>query len=123
MKAILIIILIVVVLGGVCVVTCPDQEAHTQDLKNLLNEVLTEELSKDAASDEDAGWVMFGSMIGTGVGGMVIDNILNVENYFVCSIGTVTYDGETYIVSLGVLNHVFTVDNAKVMQLADEIFN
>lgn len=123
MKAILIIILIVAVLGGVCVVTCPDQDAHTQALKNLLNEVLTEELSKDAASDEDAGWVMFGSMIGTGVGGMVIDNILNVENYFVCSIGTVTYDGETHIVSVGLLNHVFTVDNAKVMQLADEIFN
>ncbi len=120
MKVILYVLLIILVLGGICVVTCPDQEAHSEALKGLVNKVITKELSGE---DEDADLVMFGSMIGTGIGGFVIDNILNVENYFICSIGTITYDGETQIVSIGLLNHVFTVDDEKALQMAEEVFN
>lgn len=59
----------VIILGGVCVTTCPDHDAHSEALKNLLNKTLTAELSKDVSTEEDAGWAMFGSMIGTGIGG------------------------------------------------------
>lgn len=103
--------------------TCPDHDAHSEALKNLLNKTLTAELSKDVSTEEDAGWAMFGSMIGTGIGGLVIDNILSVENYFVCSIGTITYGGETRIVSVGLLNHVFTMRDKQVLQAAEDIFN
>ena len=98
--------------------TCPDKEAHSAALKDLVNQVITSELS----GEEDAGLVMFGSMIGTGLGGLVIDNMLNVEDYLVCSIGTVTYDGETQVVSVGLLNHVFTIDEEKAAQIAGELF-
>lgn len=122
MKAILYTLLVLIILGGICVVTCPDHEAHSTALKNLCNRMLTEKLSQ-GATEEEAGWVAFGSMLGTGIGGFVIDNMLNVENYFVCSIGTMTYDGETKIVSVGMLNHVFTADDEKVLQMADEVFD
>lgn len=122
MKAILYTLLVLIILGGICVVTCPDHEAHSIALKNLCNRMLTEKLSQ-GATEEEAGWVAFGSMLGTGIGGFVIDNMLNVENYFVCSIGTMTYDGETKIVSVGMLNHVFTADDEKVLQMADEVFD
>ena len=122
MKAILYTLLIVVILGGICVVTCPDQEAHSTALKNLWNKLVTEELSQ-GADEEDAVLVAFGSVLGTGIGGMVIDNMLNVDNYFVCSVGTITYDGEKQIVSVGVLNHVFTADDEKVLQMAEKLFN
>lgn len=108
MKAVLYILLIVIVLGGICIVTCPDRDAHSDALKDSLNKMLTAELSQEVKDEEDASIAMVGSMLGTGIGGLVIDNILNVENYFVCSIGTVTYDGETKVVSVGFLNHVFT---------------
>lgn len=120
MKAILYILLIVIIIGGVCVVTCPDREAHSAALKSLATKVISKELSGE---EEDADLVMLGSVLGTGLGGFVIDNMLNVENYFICSIGTFTYDGETYIVSVGLLNHVFTADDEKVLQRAAEIFN
>ena len=123
MKAFLYVILAVIILGGICVATCPDQDAHSEALKNLLNKTITAELSKDVSTEEDAGWAMFGSMIGTGLGGLVIDNILSVENYFVCSIGTITYGGETRIVSVGLLNHVFTMRDKQVLQSAEDIFN
>lgn len=99
--------------------TCPDREAHSEALKDLVNQVITAELSGE---EEDAGLAMFGSMIGTGLSGLVIDNMLNVEDYLVCSIGTATYDGETHVVSVGLLNHVFTIDEEKAAQIAGELF-
>lgn len=123
MKSILYLLFAVIILGGVCVVTCPDHDTHSEALKNLLNNVLTAELSKDVSTEEDAGWAMFGSMIGAGIGGLVIDNILSVENYFVCSIGTITHGGETRIVSVGLLNHVFTIRDKQVLQAAEGMFN
>ncbi len=115
MKKFLLFTLILVIIAGVCVVTCPDKEAHTAALKEVLNAAITEELS---SSESDAGWVTLGSMIGTGLGGLVIDNLLKVDNYFVCSIGTITYDGESKVVSVGVLNHVFTPDKADIKKAA-----
>lgn len=63
---------------------------------------------------------MLGSMIGTGIGELVIDNMLKVDNYFVCSIGTITFDGETKVVSVGVLNHVFTPGKEDLKKAAAE---
>lgn len=119
MKAVLYTLLALLILGGICVVTCPDREAHSEALKDLVNQVITAELSGE---EEDAGLAMFGSMIGTGLSGLVIDNMLNVEDYLVCSIGTATYDGETHVVSVGLLNHVFTIDEEKAAQIAGELF-
>ena len=79
MKAILYILLIVIIIGGVCVVTCPDREAHSAALKSLATKVISEELSGE---EEDADLVMLGSVLGTGLGGFVIDNMLNVYNIF-----------------------------------------
>lgn len=115
MKKFLLFILVLVIIAGVCVVTCPDKAAHCKALKDVLNTVLTEELSSD---ESDADLVMFGSMIGTGLGGLVIDNMLKVDNYFVCSVGTITYDCETKVVSVGVLNHIFTPDKEDLKKAA-----
>ena len=77
MKAVLYTLLVLLILGSVCVATCPDREAHSEALKGLVNQVVTSELSGE---EEDAGLVMFGSVIGTGLGGLVIDNMLNIED-------------------------------------------
>ena len=65
---------------------------------------------------------MFGSMLGTGLAGLVIDNMLKVDNYFVCSIGRITYEDETNIVSVGILNHVFTASAEDVKANVEELF-
>lgn len=57
MKKFLLFILVLVIIAGVCVVTCPDKAAHCKALKDVLNTVLTEELSSD---ESDADLVMFG---------------------------------------------------------------
>ncbi len=115
MKRLLLLILVLVAIAGICVVTCPDKASHSAALKEVLNTALTEELS---SNESDSGVIMLGSMIGTGLGGLVIDNLLKVDNYFVCSIGTITYDGKTKIVSVGVLNHIFTPDKEDLKKAA-----
>ena len=120
MKKLLLFILILVAVAGVCVVTCPDKAAHSEALKDLVNTALTEELA-EGVSESDAGFVAFGSMLGTGIAGIVLDNTLKVENHFVCSVGTITYDGKTKIVSIGILNHVFTADKEDFKQALDSL--
>lgn len=93
--------------------------SHSEALKDVLNTAITEELS--GSDDSDAGFIMFGSMIGTGIGGLVIDNMLKVDNYFVCSIGTMTYDGDTKVVSFGIMNHVFTSGEEALKKAVKEL--
>ena len=121
MKGFLYTLLVLLALACVCVVSCPDKSAHSEALKELLNTVMTEELNKEVETDEDAGWAMLGSMIGTGIGGLMIDNMLKVENYFVCSVGTMIFDGETKIVSVGIMNHVFTIPEDEAREAADDL--
>ena len=120
MKKLLLFILILVAVAGVCVVTCPDKAAHSEALKDLVNTALTEELD-EGVSETDAGFVAFGSMLGTGIAGIVLDNTLKVENHFVCSVGTITYAGKTKIVSIGILNHVFTADKEDFKQALESL--
>lgn len=121
MKKLLLSILILVAVAGVCVVTCPDKASHSEALKDVLNTAITEELSD--SGDSDAGFIMFGSMIGTGIGGLVIDNMLKVDNHFICSIGTMTYDGKTRVVSVGIMNHVFTPGEEDLKEAIRELNN
>ena len=121
MKGLLYTFLVILGLACVCVVTCPNKSAHSEALKELLNTVMTEELNESVETEEDAGWAMLGSMIGTGLGGLMIDNMLKVDNYFVCSVGTMTFDGETKIVSVGLMNHVFTIPEDEAREAASDI--
>lgn len=117
MRKFLIFVLTLVIIFGICVVTCPDKASHSEALKDVLNTALTETMSD---RERDASLIMLGSMIGTGIGELVIDNMLKVDNYFVCSIGTITFDGETKVVSVGVLNHVFTPGKEDLKKAAAE---
>lgn len=118
MKKFLISMLILVAVAGVCIVTCPDKSSHAEALKNVVNTALSEELSDD---ETDNPLVMLGTMIGGGIGGLVIDNMLKVDDYFVCSVGTMSFDGETKVVSVGILNHVFTPDKEDLKQAVRDI--
>ena len=120
MKKLLVFVLTLVIIAGVCVLTCPDRASHSEALKDVLNTALTETISD---SESDANLIMLGSMIGTGIGGLAIDNMLKVDNYFVCSIGTMPFDGETTVVSIGVLNHVFTPGKEDLKKVIKELDN
>lgn len=117
MKAFGYTLLVLVLLAVVCVVTCPDKEAHVTVIKDRFSATL---LSPSGDDGEVSGWDKFKSMIGTSVLEFMIDNELQVDNYFVLSVGRIPYDGESRVVSVGVLNHVFTMSEEEIAQAAEE---
>ena len=78
--------ILLVVLAGVGVVTCPDKQAHKDAIMSVINEKINESVSKDS-SEGDEGIALFASSLGSGIVGYVLDNRLTVKNYFVFSTG------------------------------------
>lgn len=117
------ILLTLVVLVAVMVVTCPKTEQH----KEVLSTVITTTVN-NAVNDNDnlTGNTFIDNAFKTvsnAFAGKVIetavDNLVTVDNYVVCSLGKVHYDGKDHIVSLGVFGHIFTVDEDDLREAAE----
>ncbi len=115
MKGFLYTLLIVFALSLVCIVTCPDKDAHSDALMKLFNVAWQTELA-EVGINENEGLALFGSALGSGIAEYVIEKQLIVDNYFVCSIGRFIYEGEENIVSVGVLNHIFTKSEEELLR-------
>jgi len=110
------------------IVSCPDKRAHTDALKDMASILLNDKVSTSKSND----WQYLGAMLGNNVIGAVIDNSLYVDNYFLFSIGRITFDGVENKVSFGIFNHVFTksredlkreaYDNPELRKALDELF-
>ena len=109
-----VIVIIAIILVGI--MTCPQKDAHADALMKLVNVALDSELSRHAETKEEMGLAMLGSFIGSGIAEIVIDKKLLVDNYFVCSIGRIVFEGEEKIVSVGCFNHVFTMPEDKLKE-------
>lgn len=107
MKKLVITLLVLLGIGAVAVVTCPDRQAHKDAIMEVVNASIHDEMNP-TNSDEEGLSMLFGS-IGSSVAGNFIDNRLTVKNYFVYSAGLLKdFDGVDKQVSVGVFGHVFT---------------
>ena len=106
MKKVIITILVLLAVGAVAVVTCPDKQAHEDAIQNVLNEKINEELNVSA---DDSGLGALGAKLGSSLSGWLLDKSLNVENHFVYNVGKVDLGKGPQQVSLGVFGHVFTI--------------
>ena len=105
MKKFLIFLLVLLGIGAVAVVTCPDKEAHKEAIKNVVKETIRDEIG--AYSENVLSGVF--SSLGSSVSGWLLDNSLSVENHFVYSVGKFTGGKEPQTVSVGAFGHVFTI--------------
>ena len=109
--------ILLVVLAGVGIVTCPDKQAH----KDAIMSVINESVSKDS-SEGDEGIALFASSLGSGIVGYVLDNRLTVKNHFVFSTGELNkLDGTSERLSVGVFGHVFTFSKEDLDKALDGI--
>ena len=120
------ILLTLVALVAVMIVTCPKTEQH----KEVLSTVITTTVN-DAVNDNDniTGNTFIDNAFRTvsnAFAGKVIetavDNLVTVDNYVVCSLGKVHYDGKDHIVSLGIFGHIFTVDEDDLQEAAEQYY-
>ena len=99
-------LLVLLIIAGVAVLTCPDKQDHKDAITSVINEVVQEELGVN--QEEDSLGILKGlTNIGAGI---YLDNKFDVKNYFVFSVGTLLHGSENDVVSLGVFGHVFTGD-------------
>lgn len=122
MKSFLYVLLGLVAFSCLCIVTCPDKKDHSDALVELVNEVMRKELMDDTEG-YPIGMEVFGTMLGTEIVNYITEYMLSVENYFVCSIGKITYNNKEYVISVGLLNHVFTKDTEEIEQDAKGFIN
>ena len=106
MKNFLLTILIIISLAGVCIISCPKHDEHSKALTQEINSAIDSKFSKEAESDNEIA--VFASTLCSALSGFIIDKKLSVDNYFLFSVGKINLDGETKVISIGVLNHVFT---------------
>ena len=100
-------------------VTCPNKQAHSEEIKTAVSDYLDEELSAETSEDEE-GWAMFGSIIADKLVEVFLDSKLKVNNYILFSTGEVHYQGHNKTVSFGILNHVFTFDADDIRRSVEE---
>ena len=48
-----------------------------------------------------------------------IERMVKVDDYYVCSIGRIEWRGKKHIISVGLLNHVFTLDKDDILEELD----
>ena len=106
----LVIIAIVVV---VLLVTCPKKQAHLDAIDNVYTEA--------AANQENGNLIStIGNYLGGKIAGTAIKQMLVVDDYFVCSVGTINTKEGKKPLSIGVLGHVFILDKEKMVRLGAE---
>lgn len=89
------------------IITCPDTQKHQEAIKTALAEKLDKRLGIDSSESPDLLSV-FGSAVTANLTEAYLSSELRVNNYFLFSLGMITKQGEDKIISLGLLNHVFT---------------
>jgi len=122
MKKFLIILCVLLAIVGVAVVTCPDKQAHKDAIMEVVNEKIMEEVGAQSEENPDLSGLLNGiASLGSHIGGWYLGGSLSVHNYFVCSIGSMTIDGEKHTVSVGVFGHVFTFSKEDLDKAMEEL--
>ena len=120
MKKAIISLLVILALGAIAVVTCPDKQAHKDAIMSVVNEKIDDELKLPDGEAEGLS-VILGS-IGSGVAGFFLESRLNVKNNFVYSVGEIKdLEGNYQTISVGVFGHVFTFKKEDLDKVINEI--
>lgn len=119
MKKIIFTILFLVVLGVVLMATCPDRTAHREAIKGIVSEVVNSEMSKKSPIGS-LEIISIGTVFTMDLVDVYLKSNLMIKDHTFFSIGYVTYKDDFKIVSFGILNHVFTIDQDTAKQLIKE---
>lgn len=113
MKKLLIALLVLLVIGAVAVVTCPDKQAHKEAIMSVVNEKINDSVKPE--SEEDEGLSLVLGSLGSNVAGFFIDKMLKVDNHFIYSTGDLVYiNGESKRVSVGAFGHIWTFNKEQL---------
>ncbi len=97
-------IVVAVVVLLIFVFTCPSANKHKEVIAATMNTAVS-----NIATEEYGIIGTMGSMLAGGVVSAAMSELVTVDDYIVCSVGRLPYEGDSIVVSFGILNHVFTI--------------
>lgn len=117
MKKILFLVILAAVVVG-AVVTCPDKKAHKEALADTFAEYASykiDENKDNGLSDVlNEGLKVLRKAGGDKVVEATLSQFLEVDNYYVLSIGRLKQGGEKKLISIGLFGHVFTPTSSMI---------
>ena len=110
----------------VLILTCPKPEQH----KDVLSDVITNTVN-DAVNDTtnttgnelvDNAFRSVSNAFAGKVIRSAVDNLVTVDNHIIYSTGKVHYAGQNHTVSVGLLGHIFTIDEDDLQEAARQYY-
>lgn len=115
----LIALIIVMFIMLLTALTCPDKQAHQEEIKATVSRVMDKKLSE---SEKETGLEGIALFVGTTIANEFLKTKLKVNNYIFFSTGEIYFDGKPQIVSFGILNHVFTPSEKDIENYIEKAF-
>ena len=104
-------IITVVAIAGLLLamaLSCPKKTQHTEALTDMVTSLINESV------EDDEFLTALSALFSGSISKLVINNSVEVDDYFLFSVGKFEYEGKSNVVSVGVLGHVFIVSKGKI---------
>lgn len=122
----LVLLLSFVVLIATMIITCPKAEQHKEVLSTVITATVNDAVNESDNITGNAYLDNAFKTVSNAFAGKVIQAAVNelvtVDNYVVCSLGKVRYEGKAHVVSVGVFGHIFTVDEDDLREAAEDYY-
>lgn len=107
MKKFLVFIGIIGVLAVALMLTTPDKQQHQETIKGVMSKAVNAELRD---KNIDGALASIGSVVAMTAIDKYLSTSLIIRDHTFYNIGVVDYNGEFQMVSVGVFNHVYTLN-------------
>lgn len=105
--------------------SCPEKEAHTETIAEILPEILPEVMPKELPDAFNQKLIaVFAESILNGdpeTNKAIAKSLVDVDDYWLFSIGRETFTGDSHVVSFGIGGHVFTINDDIVKKFTDRV--
>ena len=120
------ILITLVAFAIVLILTCPKPEQHKEVLSGVITKTVNDAVNDTTNTTGNALIDNAFRSISNAFAGNVIrsavDNLVTVDNHIIYSTGKINYAGQDHIVSLGLLGHIFTVDEDDLQEAARQYY-
>lgn len=120
------ILITLVAFAIVLILTCPKPEQHKEVLSgvitNTVNDAVNDTTNTTGNALIDNAFRSISNAFAGNVIRSAVDNLVMVDNHIIYSTGKVNYAGQDHIVSLGLLGHIFTVDEDDLQEAARQYY-
>lgn len=116
MKKFLFLIVFLAVIAGALIATCPDRNAHLEAIKSVVSKVANEEMDKQS-NILTTGLASISTMLTINMADTYLKSNLIIRDHTFYNIGYISYKDDFTMVSLGILNHVFTLDKETAREI------